>query len=104
MRIPFLLGMLVWGMVFGVGAAFALLGIFTITQSDKEADAGKTTEADALKYFGYFMFAVTAVYLLIIVFLRNKIKLAIGVVKEAARAIGSTPLLISLPVMQSAGF
>eukprot|EP00937_MAST-01D_sp_MAST-1D-sp2_P001261 g1261.t1 len=104
LRVPAILSLLVWGMILGVGVALGLTGVFMITQAGKEEEANKpASSVDALKGVGYFFFALTAIYGLLILYLRNRIKLAIGVVKEAARAVGSTPALIFMPVLQTLG-
>jgi choline transporter-like protein 2/4/5 len=56
-----------------------------------------------LKYFGVLWFVIGGIYTCIMICLRRQIALAIGVCKQAARALGHMPLLIIFPVIQSIG-
>ena len=46
---------------------------------------------------------VSFLYLCVIIVLRSRVQLAIGVTKEAAKALASIPLLIVLPIFQAIG-
>jgi choline transporter-like protein 2/4/5 len=56
-----------------------------------------------MRVFGYFGLACTALYLCLVVVMRKRIQLAIGIVKQAAKALATMPALLVLPVLQAIG-
>jgi len=57
-----------------------------------------------MTYFGYVGFAAAGIWFLLMCYLRSRIQLALGVVKEAAKSIAAMPVIILFPVIQCAGF
>ena len=53
---------------------------------------------------GYIVWAISVILLFLILALRKRIQLALGIVREAAKAIADMPSLIFFPVLQCMGF
>ena len=51
------------------------------------------------RIIAYILVAVDAVVILIIIFLRNRIKLAVAIIKEASCALAKIPTLTFYPVV-----
>jgi hypothetical protein len=56
----------------------------------------------ALRVFGYFLWTLGGLFFLIVIGLRKRILLAIGIIKQSSKALSSMPLLTLLPVFQCA--
>jgi choline transporter-like protein 2/4/5 len=56
-----------------------------------------------MQVFAYTGMALTVLYLCLLVVLRSRIQLSIGIIKESARAVASMPILIFMPVVQVIG-
>lgn len=56
-------------------------------------------EKDIEKYISYAIFGITFICFLMIIFARNRIKIAIQVIKSAGRAIGDMPMIIFFPIL-----
>jgi hypothetical protein len=121
LRIPGVLSIMVWTIVLGTATSplrpssppltSASLGIFFLlligsillyslsvkwSNSDTRSK-GEVTTMQALSIIGFIL---TALYTCLICVLRKRILLAIGIVKEAARALASMPVIIFMPVFQ----
>ena len=89
-------GVLVWttiGVILGGGL---LLGYVLYESSDD--DDLESDEQDYRKYASYVIFAITAIFFLVILFARNRIRIAIQVIKSAGRAIGDMPMMVFFPI------
>ena len=62
-----------------------------------------TYEVVAMQVFGAIIFAAAFLYFCACVFMRKQIMLAIGIIKQAARALTALPTLLALPVVQAIG-
>ena len=49
------------------------------------------------------LFFIAALYVCVLVAMRSRIQLAIGIIKEAARALQRMPMLALLPVLECVG-
>jgi len=65
-------------------------------QSDGSLSASR---ADACLYTAYVLWGIDGIFVLVMFFMRKRILIAIGVVKEAARAMTDMPLLIVFPIV-----
>jgi choline transporter-like protein 2/4/5 len=52
----------------------------------------------ALRVSGYIFISITAIALLLLLWMRSRIRLAIGIIKEATKAIGAMPSILFFPV------
>mmetsp|Transcript_8524 Transcript_8524/g.13090 ORF Transcript_8524/g.13090 Transcript_8524/m.13090 type:complete len:646 (+) Transcript_8524:171-2108(+) len=105
LRIPGVLFMLTWGIIFSILFLLLIGGVLCYTTASDWADDSShtTTEANSLKYFSYFLFALTGVWLLLMLVLRKRIQLALKITKEASKAVASMKLLLIWPVIQTLG-
>jgi len=105
LRIPGLLTVIIWGAILGI-LIFLLVGsILLLNLSASWANDGEhsDTEVTGMKFFGYFGLACTALYFCLVVVMRKRVNLAIGIVKQAAKALATMPGLLFVPVGQAAG-
>jgi len=84
-----------------IGVAGVVLGHAMFTYSkDVAANSYMAEErSDFLEYGAYTVWTLTGLFLLIMLFLRTQIRIAIEVVKEAARALSDMKLLMFTPVV-----
>jgi len=75
-------------------------GYFLYAYGVKSLEDGSlsTDNAEACKITAYVLWGITAIYFLVIFFLRKRIQIAIEVVKDAACAITDMPLLVTFPL------
>ncbi|CEO98960.1 Choline transporter-like protein [Plasmodiophora brassicae] len=94
-------GVLIWSSILVVLVGGFLIGYGFLLQA-KQANASPDASSDpqkaqVLQYISYAVFAVTLLYLIVIIALRKRIKIAVEVVKEASKAVGDMPMMISVP-------
>jgi choline transporter-like protein 2/4/5 len=53
---------------------------------------------DTMKYIGYIMSVITVGFFVMIIALRQKIRVAIAVLKEAAKAVAAMPIIVLFPL------
>mmetsp|Transcript_3147 Transcript_3147/g.4913 ORF Transcript_3147/g.4913 Transcript_3147/m.4913 type:complete len:688 (+) Transcript_3147:32-2095(+) len=105
LRIPFLLFTIIWG---GILTLFVVMIAATALlwrlgdRWDKD-DVHSNTEVRAVRAFTFILLACCILYFCFIVVMRKRIQLAIGVVKEAAKAMESMHAVVFLPVLQAVG-
>mmetsp|Transcript_1145 Transcript_1145/g.1484 ORF Transcript_1145/g.1484 Transcript_1145/m.1484 type:complete len:788 (-) Transcript_1145:543-2906(-) len=108
LRIPLALPFLVWGCIIGIGIAFLGTAAYMLSVADEWSNAEpqerENYEINFLKALGWIFIIFLILYICIIVFLRKRILLAMGVVKEACRAIAAMPLIALFPSLQLVGF
>ncbi|CAM9403227.1 unnamed protein product [Chrysoparadoxa australica] len=107
LRIPGVLCGLIWGLAFGIWFVFVAAGVFMMQNSQKWADEPEprsrtTGEINAALYISYFLYGLAGLWTLMLLWLRKRINLAIGVTKEAAKAVNAMKLLIFYPIIQVA--
>ena len=107
MRLPFIMGIMVWGSVAGVFAMFYGLGAIALDNAksmaaydDDSADNSNTILAT--KVIGYTLWGCGALWLCVICFLCKRIMLAMGVIKEGCRAVGDMKAIVLFPLLQAA--
>lgn len=107
LRIPGLLFITIWTImlsIFGVlGGAGALFYQNYERWNEEDPQTHTTMQIKGVQYLSYVMFILAGLYLCLMLVLRKRINLAVSVVKEAARSVGAMPMIMSLPVVQSAG-
>jgi len=108
LRIPCVLPFIIWGCIigvfsflFGIGSMLKFYTAETWKQEDPEIHT--QLQIKMVEYMGYFFLGCSALWFCIICCLRSRIALAIGITKEACRAMGNLTLLIFFPVIQTAG-
>ncbi|CAM9740877.1 unnamed protein product [Ascophyllum nodosum] len=106
LRIPGILDLLVWGVVFLVFALFAAGGVaLSLTSeswaAEEEPKSYSGREILAAEVLSYIMFVMAALWISLMLWLRTRIILAIAITKEAARAVNDMKALILFPVAQT---
>lgn len=108
MRIPCVLPVVVWASIFAtIGIFFAAAWYAGETASQWSAEDPQTYTDDEIKvatYASYVLYACGGLLMLLFLFMRKRIQLAMGCVKETSKAVMKMPLIILCPVLQGLGF
>jgi hypothetical protein len=105
LRIPGLLFTFLWGIILGI-FILLLVGswlLWSLANSWSSDGNHSNYEVLTMRVFSYFGMGVTVLYFCLIVVLRKRVQLAIGIVKQAARALGAMPSILALPIVQAIG-
>jgi choline transporter-like protein 2/4/5 len=102
LRIPGVLSLIIWGLLFAIAFFLALGGLLCYNTSKRWADDEERTktQADGMLYMAYALGALCALWLALLCCIRKRIMLAIGIVKEAARSIAAMPIIVVFPIVQ----
>lgn len=104
LRVPGILVIMVWGSLLSTVALLAYTGYYTYREASAWQTASPQRHTDdeirVLLYVGYTLWGLAAVLFFTTCALRKRIQLAIGIVKEAARALSAMPVLVFFPVVQ----
>lgn len=107
LRIPGLLFSIVWSSLLGSLGIICFIGYYSFNMANDATDEDPQVYSDdtiqGMRVFGMFMFVVAGLYFLFLCFMRKRIQLSIGVVKESARAVQAMPTLLLFPIVQTAG-
>jgi len=109
-RIPGIMGIFIWTSAISIPTIFAALGyvFFTLKPavladddlfSENLDEIGKYSKPISYVFFGFAGFA-----LLLLLSLRKRIGLAIGITKAAAHSVAAVPLSVLYPIFQMLGF
>ncbi len=102
MRIPGVLPVMVWVSILATIGIFFFGGYYagkTATEWEVEEPKVYTDQEIMIAtYAGYGMYAVGGLLVLLFLFMRKRIQLAMGCVKEASKAMLQMPLIIFFPV------
>jgi hypothetical protein len=108
MRLPGVLPIMVWVSIFAtIGIVFAGAWYAGDTAKQWKAEDPQTFTDDEIKvatYGSYVLYAVGGLLVLLFLFMRKRIQLAMGCVKETSKAVMKMPLIILFPVLQGLGF
>lgn len=105
LRIPGILDILIWGIVVGIFVCL-IVGSFllwALADTWSTDDVHSSSEVLTMRVFAYIGWIVTFLYFCLIVVLRKRLALAVGIVKQAARALASMPSLLAVPLLQTIG-
>ena len=105
LRIPGFLFTVIWSVIVGV-MVFLFVGswlLWSLANNWSTDGIHSTHEIITMRVFAYFGMAVSVLYVCVILVLRSRIELAIGVVKQATRAMKAMPAMIFLPIIQTFG-
>mmetsp|Transcript_627 Transcript_627/g.1147 ORF Transcript_627/g.1147 Transcript_627/m.1147 type:complete len:656 (-) Transcript_627:236-2203(-) len=108
MRIPGVLNIMVWTSIFATIGIFFAAGWYAgdTAKTWESYDSPKYTE-DEVRYAtiaSYVLYAVGGLLVLLFLFMRKRIQLAMGCVKETSKAVLAMPTIILFPVFQGIGF
>ena len=100
-QLPCILNIMVWSMIVAIDAGLVFAGYYTRGVSlTWEASGRPGNEALALYYGSYVLYGLAGLWLVTILFMRQRILLACSCVKEASRAISAMPVMTLFPVVQ----
>lgn len=105
LRIPGLLSIIIWSLILSIEVAL-WVGAWLLWSLAIEWDGDGVHDAyqvEIMEVFSYVFMGLASLYLFLIFVLGKRVALAIGIVKEATRAMGSMPLLTCLPLLQTIG-
>ena len=125
LRIPGVLCLMLWGIIEAIQCLFLGLGGYMYLTSEQwkttpegcsnvmgaQDEDGKylspcehsDAEIAGVLYIGYFFLGIAACWFIFICCIRKRIQLAIGCVKEAAKAMAAMPIITIFPVLQTVG-
>lgn len=105
LRIPYLLFVSVWFMVIGVFCLLITgsLLLWNLSNSWKNDGIHSNTEVITMRVFCWAGVIVSGLYFCVMIVLRKRINLAVGVIQQAALAMESMPTLLVVPVLQAIG-
>jgi len=108
LRVKCVLGIMVWGSIFITIGMFFAAGAYAFTEAQAWEDAVPKTATDdeilGARIASYVLWGIGGVLLLLLCFFRKQLQLAMGTVKETAKALVTMPMIIFLPIVQSVGF
>lgn len=102
LRIPYLLTIFIWTIIFGILAcliAFSV-SIYTLANDWKSDDLHTNQEVNAMFVFSYVSWGFCAIFVCVMIAMRKRIQIAVLVVRMAAKALFSMPSIFFLPVLQ----
>lgn len=91
---------LVWGCILTLIAGGATASYFLLRLAGEQEDQyGQDEKVRNLRYLAYAVIICTSIFSLVILCLRTQIRLAVSVVKEAAKVMNYVPSLIVFPIV-----
>jgi choline transporter-like protein 2/4/5 len=111
LRIPGVLSLVCWSLISAIEACFLGCGFLAYSNSQawnptlegNEDSQYSETEAQLMMYVAYLFAGLGAIWFCVICCLRKRIILAIGIVKEACKAVARMPIITVYPVFQVIG-
>ncbi|CAM9134770.1 unnamed protein product [Choristocarpus tenellus] len=105
MRLPFLVTALVWSCISLVLVALVGLGIgmYSVAADWDEEGVKDQAFVTAAYVFAALFWVLAFLWVCFMCFMRKRVELAIGVIKEAGRVITAMPLILLWPVIQLVG-
>jgi hypothetical protein len=105
LRIPHLLFFTVWFMVIGIFCLLITGSLLLWDTANNWAHDGvhSSNEVITLRVFCWAGVIISGLYFCVMIVLRKRINLAVGVIQQAALALESMPTLLVVPVLQAIG-
>jgi hypothetical protein len=107
LRIPCVLPFITWGSILLTLASFGFLGYYAYLEQlawiAEDPPLHTAKEIIGLQVFTYGLWVCGGLMFCLVLFMRRRIMLAIGLTKESAVALSTMPLLTVFPAFQSAG-
>ncbi|KAL0216013.1 hypothetical protein P9112_008197 [Eukaryota sp. TZLM1-RC] len=95
---PIIVWVTILGILFASGFAAYYYTMAGLNGIDEAEDSDEEKSATTTRNIGYILWGVFGVLLLLVLWMRKSISLAIDVVQEAARAIAAMPILTVFPI------
>jgi len=106
LRVHGVLFTIVWGLIAAIFLCIFLPGmllIFVTAPAWRRQGVHDESTVKAIEYLGYVFLAIAGLYVCLICCMRRRIMLALGITKEAARAVAYMPILTGFPLLQVLG-
>ena len=101
LRIPGVLSFIIWTILISIQCLLIAGSALLLSLSKKWATAQKASyEVLTIKIFAYVGFAMSFLFFCFLLVVRKRISMAVGVIKETARALSTMPVLILMPIVQ----
>jgi Plasma-membrane choline transporter len=101
LRIPGMLYCIIWTILIGIQCLLIAASILLLTLSKKWAVDDKAHyEVLTIQILAYIGFAMSFLFFCFLLVVRKRVSMAIGVIKETARALATMPVLILMPILQ----
>ena len=100
--LQFFAGVMVYALLAAVCLGGALSGYALLNYANHTASADPTittNQLNMMRYTAYVVLSLTAVFVLVLLAIRKRIRLAIQVIKEASRALSAVRSLVLLPLL-----
>jgi len=108
LRMPGILPIIIWSTVLSGAALLIAMGAYSAAKAQEWEEQDPREKEDyqikMAEYMGYVFCGLTVIYLCLVIYMRSRVALAIGLLKEAARAIACMPALVFFPLIQAASF
>jgi hypothetical protein len=105
LRIPFLLFIVIWTSILALLAVLCISTalLWTLANAWQSDGVHSYTEYRTVRIFSYIGIALCVIYSFLILVMRARVNLAIGVIKQAAKAMMDLRAIVLLPIVQAAG-
>ena len=101
LRIPGMLSFIIWTILISIQCLLIAGSILLLSLSRKwSADNKAHYEVLTIQILAYIGFAMSFLYFCFLLVVRKRISMAVGVIKETARALATMPVLILMPILQ----
>ena len=105
LRIPGVLFTMIWSLLLGILVLLFVATVMLWELSVKWEDSDDRTKNEwmSMRIFAVVGAVLTVLYLFFLCVMRKRIMLALGIIKEAARALAAMPILVFMPIIQTIG-
>ena len=97
-----IIGCLVWFLLAAVTLSSLVLGYFLYdygTNPEAYESTLSETDSEYVTYFGYFWLGFGVLFFLVMFVLRDRIRIAVEVIKESAHAVADMPMIMFFPLV-----
>lgn len=105
LRVPGVLFTMIWSLLIGILVVLFVGSVMLWSLSANWEDNEDRTKNEwmAMRVFAIIGIVLTVLYLCFLCVMRKRIMLALGIIKEAARALAAMPILVFMPIIQTLG-
>lgn len=105
LRVPGVLFIMIWSLLIGILVVLFVgsVMLWTLSVNWEDDDNRTKNEWMAMRVFAIIGIVLTVLYLALLCVMRKRIMLALGIIKEAARALAAMPVLVFMPIIQTMG-
>lgn len=106
LRVSGVLFTIVWGLIAAIFLCIFIPGmllVFVTAPAWRRKGVHDESAIQAIEILGYIILTIAGLYACLICCLRKRIMLALGITKEAARAVATMPIFTAFPLLQVLG-